>query len=95
MGANHARGEVVFVDSFGNLISNVPGSALPPAEGAPIRARVGDAVASRRVRTYADGEPGELVALVSSSGLLEVAVVQGSAAHLLSQGAGAPVTVEW
>jgi hypothetical protein len=45
------------------------------------------------VRTYGEAAPGDLVALVSSAGLLEVAVVQGNAADRLQVGVGAPVTV--
>jgi S-adenosylmethionine hydrolase len=87
-------GEVIFVDHFGNLITNICGTTLstcPPAA----RVSVAAGAEARRVRAYADAAPGELVALVSSSGLLEVAVVQGSAARRLSAGAGTPVRVEW
>jgi hypothetical protein len=86
-----ATGQVVFVDHFGNLITNIRGAALPARWSS---ARVGGE-AARRVVTYADAGPGELVALVSSSGMLEVAVTQGSAARRLSAGVGAPVRVEW
>jgi S-adenosylmethionine hydrolase len=86
-------GEVLFVDHFGNLLTNVPDADLP-AGRADVRVRVADAV-PRRVRTYADAQPGELVALVSSSGLLEVAVAQGSAARRLDAGAGTPVHIDW
>ena len=43
------------------------------------------------VRTYGDGEG--LVALVGSGGFLEIALVNGSAAHTLSAGIGALVEV--
>lgn len=83
-------GEVVFVDHFGNLITNIRGAALP----ASWRAKVADTEA-RRVRAYADAAVGELVALVSSGGMLEFAEVQGSAARRLSAGVGTPVRVDW
>src|SRR5262249_56588920 len=87
------HGEVIFVDRFGNLISNIPGSVLAtkvweatmPGIPRPLR----------RVRTYADAPAGELVALISSSGLLEVAIVQGSAARELKPGLGAPIHATW
>ncbi|MFO0844511.1 MAG: SAM-dependent chlorinase/fluorinase [Gemmataceae bacterium] len=85
-------GEIAFVDHFGNLITNIPGDTLPPLS--TTRVAVGEAEA-RPVRTYADGCTGELVALVSSGGLLEVAVVQGSAARRLSAGVGVAVRVRW
>ena len=46
-----------------------------------------------RVRTYGDAEPGTPVALIGSSGRLEVAVVQGSAAVHLLAGVGTAVEV--
>jgi S-adenosylmethionine hydrolase len=87
------RGEVIFVDHFGNLITNLCGAALTAA--AKLRVWIGEGVEARRVRTYADGKVGELVALVNSSGLLEVAEVQGDASRRLGLGAGAPARVEW
>jgi len=83
------RGEVVIIDPFGNLVTNIPTSAMPA--GAVVR--IASQEVSARVRTYGDAEPGALVALIGSSGRLEVAVVQGSAAARLGIGAGAPVEV--
>jgi S-adenosylmethionine hydrolase len=83
------RGEVVVVDSFGNLLTNIPAAAVPPGAGLRI---AGDAV-PQLVRTYGNAEPGELVALIGSSGRLEVAVTRGSAAARLRVGVGTPVEV--
>jgi S-adenosylmethionine hydrolase len=88
------EGEVVFVDDFGNLITNLPG-VLPRR---PDRLTVGDRTFRRRfrwVRTYADAEPGALVVLTSSQGALEVAVVQGNAARRLRARVGTAVRVGW
>jgi S-adenosylmethionine hydrolase len=83
------HGAVVVVDPFGNLVSNIPQSAIPP-NGV---VRIAGQDVPRRVRTYGDAEPGALVALIGSSGRLEVAVVQGSAAARLGVGIGIPVEV--
>jgi S-adenosylmethionine hydrolase len=83
------KGEVAFVDDFGNLITNVSGDAV--AAGA--RVEVGGQLVDRRVRTYGEAAPETLVTLCSSVGTLEIAVVQGSAAHRLGVVAGAPVRV--
>jgi S-adenosylmethionine hydrolase len=91
-GANGVAGEIVFVDDFGNLIGNVPGAALPAR---PLEVRLGNVVVPRLVRTYADAAAGDLVALVGSGGLLEIAVVGGSAARRLGLAVGAPLTVGW
>jgi len=87
-------GEVIFVDHFGNLITNIAGSALTAHPG-PLKVRVAGTGQVRRVRTYAEADPGEVVALVSSSGLVEVAEVQGNAARRLAVGVGTNVRIEW
>jgi S-adenosyl-L-methionine hydrolase (adenosine-forming) len=87
-------GEIIFVDHFGNLISNIAGHALtslPPTA----RVVVSDGIVARKVRTYADAQTGDLISLVSSSGLLEVAVVQGNAATKLGLQVGASLRIEW
>ena len=77
---------VVYVDGYGNLVTNVPAAAL-----ASVRAV---RLAGRRVPlhgTYADVPAGELLALVGSFGLLEVAENGGSAARTLGLARGAPI----
>lgn len=86
-------GEVVFRDPFGNLITNIDRCRLPGnGRQKGYAVRVGNASA-RWVRTYGDASPGDLVALIGSSDLVEIAVVQGSAADRLQAGPGTPVTV--
>lgn len=89
--SNHVTGQVVFVDRFGNLISNIPASALPP--GGPLQVTVAETAVGRWVRAYGEAQPGELIALVSSSNLVEIAMVQGNAARHLGVGRGAPIRV--
>jgi S-adenosylmethionine hydrolase len=80
------RGEVVHVDRFGNLVTNLPGSwgrAFATVE-----------IAGRSLalsRSYGHAGEGQVLALVNSDGLVEVAVWDGSAAEVLSAGLGAPV----
>jgi hypothetical protein len=79
-------GLVVHVDAFGNLITDIRGSDLPP--------RASVLAGGQRlsvVRTYA--EASGLAAIVGSSGFLEVALPGGSAAAALGAGRGARVTV--
>jgi S-adenosylmethionine hydrolase len=84
-------GEVVFVDGFGNVITNIPGDLLPKA--GPAKVKVEGHAVQRWVRSYGEAEKGELVALVSSGGLVEIAEVQGSAADRLGLKRGAKVRV--
>lgn len=89
------EGEVVWIDSFGNLVTNIRETELAHAFGS-----VSDAIVSlggRRIgrlrRAYADAAGGDVVALIGSSGRLEIAVVNGSAAERLEAGEGMPVRV--
>lgn len=86
--SNGWSGEVIFVDSFGNLLTNLPGKLLVETSA---RLFVGNEEVTRRVRTYAEAEPGTIVALQSSTELLEIAVVQGNAAARLRVSVGTPV----
>jgi S-adenosylmethionine hydrolase len=89
------QGEVVFIDGFGNLLTNLPAEALPPPGAGPVALWIGDTPVPRRVQTYGDAEAGALVALVSSLGTLEIAVNQGSAAvEVPGAAVGMPVRVQ-
>lgn len=92
--AKGIAGEVLYVDRFGNLITNIPGEALT-LDDRPKRIRVDGIEVPRVVRAYSDAEPGTLIALVSSTEWLEVAVNQGDAARQLDASIGTPVTMEW
>lgn len=83
------EGEVIHVDRFGNLITNLESRDL----GAVRAVEVPGAFLSGLSRTYADVEPGALLALIGSGGLLEISVRDGSAAAALGAGRGARVAV--
>jgi S-adenosylmethionine hydrolase len=87
--ADLVRGQVVVIDPFGNLVTNIPADLIPP--GSEVRIdRIGSVP---WVRTYGENEPGTLVALIGSSRRLELAVVNASAAVRLGVGVGEPVEV--
>ena len=92
-GPDGVSGQVVFVDRFGNLITNIPAAALTQPPSGRLRVTVGSQEVSRQVRAYAEAEPGALVALIGSAGTVEVAVNRGSAAERLRAGLGARVKV--
>jgi len=71
------EGEIVSIDRFGNLITNIPGDLLPDARR--VRITVGRRVVRSLSRSYADVRKGNLLALVGSTGHLEISVNQGSA----------------
>lgn len=82
-------GQVLAVDSFGSLVTNIPAGMLP--EGARVSLE-GREIGSVR-RAYADAEPGAPLALVGSGGRLEIAVREGRADVRLAAGRGARVHV--
>ncbi|HVA56480.1 MAG TPA: SAM-dependent chlorinase/fluorinase [Gemmatimonadaceae bacterium] len=79
------EGRVVTVDRFGNLITNLIG-----VRGGEVTI-AGHTVPVRH--TYSDVNAGEIVAVVGSSGLLEVAVRDGNAAVLLGVARGTVVAL--
>ena len=85
-----ARGRVLAVDRFGNLLTDLPGTWL---ERPRARVELGGH-SLRAVGTYAEAGEGECVALTSSFGLIEVAARNSSAAALLGVGANAPVLLQ-
>ena len=84
-------GEVIHIDRFGNCITNIPGEGLPV--GGQVLMRMTESTAAPLLRTYGDVNPGEPLALVGSSGLLEFAVNQGDAASEHGIVPGAPVSI--
>lgn len=76
-------GEVIAIDRFGNLVTNLVTTGDHVVEFARRRLPL-------RV-TYADVAPGTLVAMVGSSGLVEIALRDGHAAQTLGAQIGEPV----
>jgi S-adenosylmethionine hydrolase len=86
-------GEVLRVDRFGNLITNVNRTAFARLTGHAFELTSGRHVISTLVSTYGDVAPGEICALFGSSDHLEIAANGESAADRLGLGRGASVHV--
>jgi len=84
-------GHVLHIDNFGNLITNIKSSDLPPTKQ-PITIEIGDQVISELSRTYAEGKG--LLALIGSSGYLEVSLKGGSASAFLDAEVGSEVKLK-
>lgn len=87
---DHVQGVVITIDHFGNLITNIE-AALLERFRLPLVRTGGHEIPIRR--TYGDVRPGELLALINSFGVLEIARAEQSAAEALGLGRGAPVHV--
>jgi S-adenosylmethionine hydrolase len=81
-------GQAIHVDHFGNVTTNIPG---PFAQGTFVRVN-GKFLGPVRV-TYSDVARGKPLALIGSSGLLELAVREGSAAKKLRLKVGSEVRI--
>ncbi|MDQ2947986.1 MAG: SAM-dependent chlorinase/fluorinase [Acidobacteriota bacterium] len=84
-------GAVLRVDRFGNLITSFHIEAFAGVATRPFEIAIGFEKLTRLAQTFSDGQPGELMIVIGSSGFLEVAANQASAAKLLGCAAGSPV----
>ena len=92
---DHVVGEVLRVDRFGNLITNIDRKTFDrvATDRGSLEIQVGTHQVARIVSTYADATEGELCALFGSSEHLEIAANGSNAAALLQLGRGAPVRI--
>lgn len=78
-------GEVIYIDRFGNAITNIPGElALEVTSwGDELEVVIGEAQAEvRLLRAYGLAGEGEPLLLIGSHGMVELAINRGSAAEL-------------
>ena len=81
---------ILAVDHFGNLITNLKPSDVPPSSRIIL---AGQREITSFRKTYAEGEPGEIFVVTGSTGYLEITLKDGSASALLDLKAGAPIGV--
>lgn len=84
-------GEVIHIDHFGNISTNIGERHLISPD---VRIRISGVVLDGLVRTFGEKKPGDLVALFGSTGSLIVSEVNGNAASRLKIRLGSVVTVE-
>lgn len=87
-------GEVVHIDRFGNLITNLTPDAVPDLLVRPAVFKAGFQQIAGLSPSYGAGKPGEVIALIGSHGGVELSVNCGSAARVLGLSMGSPVDVE-
>jgi S-adenosyl-L-methionine hydrolase (adenosine-forming) len=96
-GVEELRGEVLYVDGFGNLVSNIARDALARFEARfpamRLSVRIGTGAPIEILQAYGDARNGVPLATFGSFELLEIAVREGSAARHFAAGPGAMVTV--
>jgi S-adenosyl-L-methionine hydrolase (adenosine-forming) len=93
---NLIQAAILVVDQFGNLITNLKPADLPVYDAArPSAAKIlaGQREIAAFRRTYGEGNPGELFIVPGSTGYLEIAMRDGSAAATLNLKGGSPIGV--
>lgn len=85
------RGRVLLVDAFGSLSTNLEAGHLAEVESCMVR--IAGHEIQGLVQTFGEGRPGELVAMLDSSGRLSICIVNGSAEAKLGAQPGDPVEV--
>jgi hypothetical protein len=90
-----ATGEVIHVDRFGNLITNIPKGILAAARPESVRVEVAGHEVRGVSRAFSDVEEGEALVYAGSTDRVEIAVRSGSARERLGVERGAIVYLRW
>ena len=85
-----AAGEVLVVDGFGNVVTNVPGTVLEDHETVQVNGE-----STPVVRSYAHADAGARVVTVGSHGNVEFAVNRGRGDEAFGLSTGDRVELEW
>lgn len=88
---NSLQGRIVFIDSFGNIVTNISSGQVEFQSGDVLE------IQGRRLlfhNSYGFCKEGEPLALIGSHGFLEIAVNKGSAAHLFGKNPGDEIIVQ-
>lgn len=88
------QGWVVHIDSYGNLITNIPGEMIERMSmTGECKIYVGNTILEAVSETFGSVPEGDPVAYTGSAGMLEIAVNKGNAGRLLSVKKGAQVSL--
>ena len=87
-------GEIVHVDAFGNLVSNIDRkSLLQFSKGRPLVTKIGKRTMRGLKKAYWEGKKDAPMALIGSGGFLEISLREGSAKKLLKARRGDPIQI--
>jgi S-adenosylmethionine hydrolase len=90
VGAGKVSGTIITIDAFGNLISNIDQTLIKDFRE-PIAHIAGHTIPT--LTTYGRAKPGDLLALINSFGVVEIAKSEGSAADGIGSERGAPLVI--
>jgi putative phosphoesterase len=87
------QAEVTWVDTFGNLSTDLKWNQLPE-DKINLTIEIADVTIEGIRETFGEAEPGELIAIIDSSGSLAISVVNGDAAERLGADLGTKILVK-
>jgi S-adenosylmethionine hydrolase len=88
-------GEIVHVDAFGNLVSNIDRkSLLQFSKGCSLVIKIGKRTMRGLKKGYWEGKRDDPIALFGSGGLLEISIREGNAQEALKIKKGSPIIVD-
>ncbi len=88
------EGEVLHIDRFGNIISNIPRLLIDKTLSAPFYAQIKETTVSKTVPSYGFASEDEIFCLFGSSGFLEISLKNKSAAEKLNCHAGDKIIIQ-
>jgi len=88
-------GEIISVDAFGNLITNITGKIIGRYDRQKLTVTINGIIVRGISLAYAEALPGKALAIVDSSDRLEIACFKGSAALHFGAARGTPVEVNF
>ena len=93
LSAGGVSGQVIYVDHFGNLVTNIDRTTLDRFPASTLSVSIGSMAVIGLVSSYAAVDEGTPLALIGSWGVLEIAIRNGNAARELRAKPGTPVIV--
>jgi S-adenosylmethionine hydrolase len=87
-------GHIIWIDSFGNLVTDISHEILESLEGRNgVVIHAGSVEIDHLNRSYAESAVGEVLAIVGSFNRLEISINQGNAAQVLGLKRGDTITI--
>ena len=87
-------GHIIWIDSFGNLVTNISHEILESLEGRNgVVVHAGGVDINHINHSYAESAVGEVLAIIGSSNRLEISINQGNAAQVLGLKRGDAITI--
>lgn len=88
------EGNIIHIDKFGNLITNIPKSLIDEAIAQKnVKIYVGNIILNDIKTTFGAVAEGEPVAYIGSAGMLEIAINKGNAEEMLGIQKGAQISL--